>query len=56
MSKGAKIDEELSRALISLSSFITAKITLHVISMLQSLATTHTHAHTENNPVNEEGV
>lgn len=47
VSKGAKIDEELSRALISLSSFITAQITLHVISMLQSLSPhTHTLTHT----------
>lgn len=45
---GAVIDEELSRALISLSSFITTQITLHVISMLQSLSQTHTQtrAHT----------
>lgn len=51
MSKGAKIDEELSRALISLSSFITAQITLLVISMLQPLNT-----HTLNNHEQERDV
>lgn len=62
MSKGAGIDEELSRALISLSSFITAQITLHVISVLQSLLLCtythiHTHSHTHNNPLpNKEGA
>lgn len=50
VSRGAKIDEELSRALIPLSSFITAQITLHVISMLQSLpphTRVHTHTHAQ---------
>lgn len=56
MSKGAGIDEELSRALISLSSFITAQITLHVISVLQSLLLC-TYTHTHNNPLpNKEGA
>lgn len=38
VNEGAAIDEELSRALISLGSFITAQIALYVISGLALLS------------------